>query len=65
MTTKQGSELTLRKIETRWHPYGAEATVTISVNGQTIKNTQLGTSEHHATINAKFGALNWANARNL
>lgn len=65
MTTNKGSKLTVRKIETAWHPFGGKATVTAFVNGRKITNSQTGTSEKQAAINAKLGALSFANALDL
>ncbi len=65
MKTQKGSKLTVRKIETAWHPFGGKATVTAFVNGRKITNTQTGTSQKQAVVNAKLGALNFANALDL
>lgn len=65
MKTNKGSKLTVRKISTAWHPFGGKATVTAVVNGRKITNSQAGTSQQQATINAKLGALNFANALGL
>ena len=65
MKTDKGSKLTVRKIVTDWHPFGGKASVTAFVNGRKIMNHQTGTSKRQATINAKIGALSFANALGL
>ena len=65
MKTEKGTNLTVRKIETSWHPFGGKATVTAFVNGRRFVNTQTGTSEKQAAINAKLGCISNANALGL
>jgi hypothetical protein len=65
MNTEKGNKLTVRKIETSWHPFGGRAKVTAFVNGHKITNSQTGTSQSQAVINAKLGALNFANSLGL
>jgi hypothetical protein len=65
MKTEKGSKLTIRKIETSWHPLGGKATVTAFVNGRKITNSQTGICEKQSVINAKLGALSFANALGL
>lgn len=65
MKTEKGNKLTVRKITRRWHPYGGEAHVVAFVSGRRITNSQTGTSRAQAVINAKLGALSFANALGL
>ena len=57
--------MTVRKISTDWHPFGGKASVTAFVAGRKIMNHQTGTSRAQAAVNAKLGALSFANALGL
>ena len=54
--------LRIRKLTSEWHPFGGIATAVFFIDGKRFTNTQTGTSERQAKINARLGAQSFFNA---